>query len=203
MHLLAEQLLASGRVANVALVGHPGVGKTTVAAAVLEHWKVRDRFNKIVRLDGISQKPDIRSLCQRLWDDIHDDKERYPPWLKQYFKPLLARGELAKLLPQDTLLLLDHVWTGDAFSKLNFCSDKVDSSMVLVTSRNRELLTEADVPLKECKVVEVPALEFESARRLLCQHAFPGKSAPTGDAWMTLIEKVVARCEHLPLALTV
>lgn len=169
---------------------------------MLGHPSVQAHFQKILRLDGIGQHPDIRAVCQRVWDHIHG-VQNYPDWLSQKFEPNRARQEFSKLLQPSTLLLLDDLWTGDAFSDLCLISGEHEGSKCLVTSRNRQLLTEAGVPSAEFRVLEVPALNYSPARRLLCQHAFAGIQEPTDDAWVSLIDRVVARCEHLPLALVV
>ena len=198
--MLADKLIESGRVAHVALVGHPGVGKTTVAAAVVKHPDVTARF-EIVRLDGISRTPDMTVLYRRAWDDIHGNRKRYPRWLAPPFDPQQHREEIAQLCQSCTLLLLDDVWTAEDYQHLCLICGEHEHSRVLVTSREKLLL--AEMPDNEKAVFTVPALDFEPARALLCHHAFAGFPPPTEGEWVSLIKNVVERCERLPLALTV
>ena len=178
------------------------MGKTTVAKAVLEQQAVKSRFN-IVQVDGISAQPNIKTLLQRVWHGIYDNTEGYPDWLTIDFEPKNARRELAKHLKPNTLLLLDDVWTGEAFRQLCCRSSKDKGSRVLVTSRNHQLFADAGLSKEDCSVHEVAALELDFARSLLCQVAFPGITVPADDTWKKLIDEVVPRCERLPLALTV
>lgn len=198
---LAGQLLAPGRVAFVALVGLPGIGKTTVANAVVTSAAVDKGFQHIIRVDGVGQHPDIESIFTQVWEKhFNTGGQSCPNWLN-HFDPEKAREEMSRLLRPGTLILLDDVWTGDVFKQMTFCTG---DSKVLVTSRNRSILEEGRCYSADCKVFDELELDDLSANTLFRQHAFPPDGTPpTGREWKHRIEQVVNRCKRLPLALSV
>jgi NB-ARC domain len=106
-----------------------------------------------------------------------------------------------------TLLLLDDVWTPEDLSDLDFATPfGHGANRVLVTTR--ALSTFALRCDYKCHVAEVPLLDRDHARALLCHHAFGANAVrdgevPDGEQWERHIDGVLRHCNNLPLALQV
>jgi NB-ARC domain len=195
----AGALRASGTVAYVALLGMPGVGKTTIAKAVLE--AVKGSFTRIITV-VVGQTPNIRGLLIKVWEQ--EIKATLPQELlsREHFKAPDACSILAEKVGDDTLLLLDDVWTAAHLEALSFATFKPKTrNRVLVTTRS--LRAVGWLPESARNIFRVEELSDDGARRLLCKHAFDTDAPPLGAEWARCVTDVVECSQKLPLTLSV
>ena len=182
----------------VALVGMPGIGKTTVANAVLASRRVQ-HFTQVTITVG---QASADAKMQKLTD----------VWSAQNFcdrKPKAFRSgsfgdacqELAKQFrsrAKPLLLLLDDVWHKQDFIDLDITADLGNDSCTLITTRDRRVLR----GLGPIDVCEVGILTPDNARLLFCYHAFCGghPDNATGDQ---RVSEMVELSKQLPLTLSV
>ena len=131
-----------------------GVGKTTIAAALVHDEVVRASFEKIVWV-SVGQEPDIRELQESIHGQMTG--EVIPPSAATLELVQRALRDAAK--KSKTLLVLDDVWDPKHEKPLN-CIDPDNVSRLLVTTRIRGLL-------KNASEVDVGLLSAGEALKLL------------------------------------
>jgi NB-ARC domain len=101
------------------------------------------------------------------------------------------------------------VWTPEDLRDLDFATPfEPGANRVLVTTRHRSTFAMRRENKAECHVAEVPLLDRDHARALLCHHAFGANAVqdgnvPGGELWERRIDGVLRHCNNLPLALQV
>jgi ATPase subunit of ABC transporter with duplicated ATPase domains len=169
--LLADRLLAPGKVTCVGIVGMPGIGKTTVAKALLD--ELQHSFE--TRIITVGQKPDEQELLSRVWKDLKPNDCLPPELTKDFFDAYQACKKLREIIgagteSRRTLLLLDDVWTAKQVRDLDFVTLYGGANRLVVTTRDESTLSMRDQD--EHHREWVPALSDENACQLLCYHAF-------------------------------
>eukprot|EP00884_Botryococcus_braunii_P021200 jgi/Botrbrau1/7764/Bobra.0159s0193.1 len=202
---LKAQLTEAGGKRDLALIGMPGSGKTTVARRVYEELKAD--YDKHLFMT-VSQTPNLWQLLKKAGRELFGMREFGFPG------PEGLRDHLMKKLRQEggkkVLLVLDDVWDKKHLEVLNFATGiqtdgegnylRHDSSRLLVTSRDRGVLS--DLQKRESvSVEEPPLLEAPHDRHLLWHCAFPNSEPP--EDLRELVEQVVAECKGNPLMLSV
>ena len=188
----------------VALVGMPGIGKTTIAKAVLAAQSMQSFWRVHITVGQPSEQAKRQQLVN-LWKS--QGLGRLPESLQHGRIDFgMARRELAqalerKLKPNEKLLLLlDDVWHQQDREDLDIAAAMGGDSCTLVTTRNRAVLSSLDS--NEVREFHVDGLTGDNARRLFCQHAFAdGRSE--ADAGQQRIAHVVRLSKQLPLTLSV
>lgn len=211
------------RTRNIGIVGHGGIGKTTVAQAVYELAKTR--FDAAVWLT-VGKDADDAKLLELLESAF---ARLFPDTAIPFTSVDQGRQALAQLLhgaeegqsPQTVLLVLDNLWPASEgrpsqLSSLNFATHpdmRVSDSRLIVTTRSSETLSYPSrssaggtIPMHERQLFSPPLLEVEPAQQLFYHHAFnvsdaelPGFLAASTD----IIEQLIHSCGGNPLALKV
>eukprot|EP00884_Botryococcus_braunii_P021196 jgi/Botrbrau1/7760/Bobra.0159s0189.1 len=207
-HLKAQlkaQTEAGGK-RNLALIGMPGSGKTTVARRVYEELKAD--YDKHLFMT-VSQTPNLWQLLQKAGAELFGMREF------DFDVPAELRDHLTKKMSEEggkkVLLVLDDVWDKKHLEVLNFATGiqrdgegnllRHGSSRLLVTSRDRGVLDDLQKIRKSVSIEEPPLLEAPHDRHLLCHWAFPNSEPP--EDLRELVEEVVAECKGNPLMLSV
>ena len=176
---------------KVAGHGMGGVGKTTIAAALVNDEEVRRSFEKILWV-SIGQEPDLRELQDSLHLQLTDAS--LPDTIKTDGEVSAAlRNASAKA---EVLLVLDDVWDA-AHEKLLNCVNSDNASRILVTTRIRGLL-------KNSAEVDVGVLSGQESLQLLLSSADMdvGDVEEDSDEYRIAME-IVELCGKLPLTLAI
>lgn len=187
----------------VAVVGMPGVGKTSLARYVYEDNQVKGHFNCHAWMtvkETCATKQLLLGIISRLYEEanvrlpdainIMDDDElsgMIQRFLKEeqkryviVFDDISKRGQLKVLLD---LVLPDR--------------NHPNYGRVIVTSRNRDVLEACD------HTITVTQLTFPNDWNLFCYKAFGSTSFPSSEEVSQLRERITRLCAGLPLAIDV
>ena len=112
-----------------------GVGKTTIAAALVHDHDIRTSFDKIVWV-SVGQEPDIRELQSSIHFQL--TSAHFPDSVKREDEAVKALRDAAK--DCNLLLVLDDMWDPKHEKPLNCIDVDNASSRLLVTTRIRGLI---------------------------------------------------------------
>ncbi|KAG0583310.1 hypothetical protein KC19_3G125800 [Ceratodon purpureus] len=179
------------------LVGMGGVGKTTLAREIYNHFVVEKKFRNMTFLEihRDSSTSDVRELQkQLLWDLLRvqtSTSNDYSSW----FRKVASVGPV--------LIVVDNVYKLNQFEALvPFVSDLHPGSRIIVTSRDRSVFYNVASRTKlEHYLYDVSTLDVEESNMLFNWHAFQGNEAP--EELKGVAKEVVEGCSGLPLALKV
>ena len=168
-----------------------GVGKTTIASALVNDEEIRSSFEKIVWV-SVGQEPDIRELQDSMHHQLTE--QHFQDSVKTDADAMTALRNAAKT--SNILLVLDDVWDPKHEKPLN-CIDPDNASRLLVTTRIRGLL-------KHASEVDVGVLSAEEALKLLVASAeMTDEDIEEGSDDQRIAKEIVELCGRLPLTLAI
>ena len=168
-----------------------GVGKTTIAAALVKDLEIRASFDKIVWV-SLGQTPDIRELQESIYAQLTE--QSIPDPAKS---PELVTAALRKATEgSNVLLVLDDMWDPKYEKPLN-CIDPDTKSRLLVTTRIRGILNNSSE-------VELGVLGAGEALKLLLASAgLDEAEVEEGSDERRYAAEIVEICGRLPLTLAI
>ncbi|KAG0605125.1 hypothetical protein M758_9G033700, partial [Ceratodon purpureus] len=186
------------------LVGMGGVGKTTLAREIYNHFVAEKKFRNMtfleIRRDSSTSDVEVRSTWVRelqkqlLWDLLRvqtSASNDYSSW----FRKVASVGPV--------LIVVDNVYKLNHFDALvPFVSDLHPGSRIIITSRDRSVYNNVAgrSKLEHC-LYDVSTLDVEESSMLFNLHAFQAHEAP--EELKGVAKEVVGGCGGLPLALKV
>jgi hypothetical protein len=179
----------------LSVVGMGGIGKTTLAREVFNHFARNDtsKFEKQSFLKNVRESP-VLDLQKQLVRDLLQEDVKTRDDFNRWFNLFMGRK---------VLIVIDDIDKKPQFEQLIPEINKLArGSRVLITSRDRNLV--ANIMEKaECKCAshEVAALNNPDARQLFNSHAFDTSNVTHG--FHDVAQRVADACAGLPLALEV
>ena len=174
----------------VGITGTSGVGKTTLAKRVYNSMNSEyDRacflpindYPQLAANEGLQSLQ--RELLKKLWLgnlEINSTREG--------IKALRERLNGLRVL-----IILDNVYSEDQIKALDVKDVLRSGSLILVTSRHRDVLSCAGV----ASFYEVKRLNRDQAGELFCNHAFGHPHVPNGG-FTDLVEQFLIKCDGVP-----
>ncbi|OAE29208.1 hypothetical protein AXG93_2789s1180 [Marchantia polymorpha subsp. ruderalis] len=201
-YILFEKVQDILRIAPaIALCGMGGIGKTTLAKLLFNKLSAEFEYTCFLQLPKGEINGDyMKELEGRVCSSMHHHGLKVALMGKVCDWTHLTLKRL--LLVLDDIDNNRHVEFLKHISSVNNCAN----SRYIVTSRsleylNRCIVTSGDRDIDAC-VFNVEYLNFKSSKELFMSHAFPypTKPSPSLAEW---VDKIVAKCDGLPLTLEV
>ena len=181
-------------VSVVGLVGMGGIGKTTLATQIYNHFVSRRQFEQYCFLRDVrSSEPS--ELQRKLLRDLGHYSE------VQSISPEDYKRAFDGLISQRVLVVVDDIDHGRQFAALVPDMQRLGrGSCVVITSRYSDVLHHAMAAAPSWKVYDVPVLSRSDSRRLFNHHAF---SSETPLSFAELAAEVADACGGHALSLEV
>ncbi|PIA50697.1 hypothetical protein AQUCO_01200130v1 [Aquilegia coerulea] len=198
--LVAELLKEEDRLCVVSIYGMGGLGKTTLAKKVYNHCDVKTHFD-CYAWTSISQHPSIGEVLQEILRKVSalmrtDTREMNEVELVEQLFAILEEKRY--------LVVLDDIWSKEAWNILQPAFPNNRGSKVMLTTRNVEVAMHAD---RWSQHLQPRYLTDEEAWDLVCRKAFPHFVHDTTQSLSSDLEdcgrNMVKRCGGLPLEIIV
>ncbi|CAI9099925.1 OLC1v1036821C1 [Oldenlandia corymbosa var. corymbosa] len=180
----------------VAVVGMPGLGKTTIAKRVYNDPSIVHHFRKLAWC-CVSQVYKRRELYLDILTDVTgaDARQSYSGSSEDD----LAEKLWKCLRQQKYLIVLDDVWNIDAWERIkqSFPDDNV-GSRILITSRIQNLMAQGKVI--NCSVHPLRFLSDEESWGIMKGKLLRFHSSPLDDELSEIAKNIAKHCRGLPLS---
>lgn len=180
----------------VSIVGMGGIGKTTLAKRIYNHEELRGHFSCRAWV-YVSQEFKPREILQEILKQVNKSERNLESLSEARLEDMLHEY----LVRKRYLVVLDDIWSSEAWVYLEKAFPKNSRSRLIITTRNKAVALHADA---RTAPHELQFLNKEDSWELLCRKAFiedinrtcPPELEETGKA-------IVGKCGGLPLAIVV
>ncbi|XP_019194878.1 PREDICTED: putative late blight resistance protein homolog R1A-10 [Ipomoea nil] len=182
---IIKQLIYGSKEREVVLIiGMGGLGKTTLAKKVYEEKNVANHFDKRAWCI-VSQEYDCKNLLNKIYNDVCGDKTEIDNVAEELRKSLMGRRYL---------IVLDDIWSEEAWEELNRVFPSCDNgSRIVLTSRQESVVSDAK------HICRLPFFTIDESLKLLHVKLFKGKGCPEGLE--NVGRKISKKCGGLPLTI--
>ncbi|GAB4837762.1 hypothetical protein Ancab_039627 [Ancistrocladus abbreviatus] len=184
----------------VAIVGGGGVGKTTLARKIYKDERVKDHFRRSAWVT-ISQQWNTKDLLLQILRQTGAISVAERISFKDLSEPDLVAETHGFLSENLHLIVLDDMWTKEAWADICAALPLNNGSKVIFTTRNNDLPSYVDL---NCVVHRPTLLTGEQSLELFKKIAFGDENIrATTDDFVRLGTEMTQKCYGLPLAVVI
>ncbi|OMO59364.1 Disease resistance protein [Corchorus capsularis] len=196
--LMALLLAEDSRLKVISVVGMGGSGKTTLVNKVFDDVIIKNSFTYHV-WTTISQSFKMDELLKDIIRQIYTGNRQGVPLEVETMKSSdLKKMVHNSLRSSSYLLILDDVWSRNAWNAIKQALPKGDRSRIVLTTRD---ITVAPAACQEfdAKIHTMDKLSDKESKRLFLRKAFKDGKCPTNLE--ETVESILKKCDGLPLAI--
>ncbi|CAL5049987.1 unnamed protein product [Urochloa decumbens] len=196
---LAQWLLEDKQERTViAIFGMGGLGKTTIASSAYKNQMISRTFDCHVWVT-VSQTYQVEELLREIINQLIDQRASVAGGFMTMSRTRLVEVIQSYLRDKKYFIVLDDIWDRDAWLFLNYAFVRNNcGSKVLITTRRKDVSSLA----VDKYVIELKTLPYAESWELFCKRAFcASKDSICPENLRSLAEKIVAKCQGLPLAI--
>lgn len=184
---------------TVSVVGMGGLGKTTLVKKVYDDVEFKSLFQSHAWLT-VSQYYNITDLLKDLIRQLFGEiRQRVPQRLEHMDNNRLRAVIKDFLQERHYLLVLDEVWSIDAWEAIKYALPDKNGSCVAITTRKLDVASSASGVEPHGNIFTMKALSPEESWTLFCRKTFQGNCCP--PYLEKLSESILRKCQGLPLAI--
>ncbi|KAH0676673.1 hypothetical protein KY285_024474 [Solanum tuberosum] len=177
----------------IAIVGMPGLGKTTLAYRVYNDKSIVDHFD-VCAWCTVDQERNEKKLLQKIFNQVIGLKEKFS---EDDIDDDVADKLRKKLCGQRYLIVLDDMWDTATLDELTRPFPEFQKgSRVILTSRKKEVALHGKC---QSDPLYLRLLRSEESWELLEKRVFGEERCP--DELKDVGEKIARKCDGLPLVL--
>ncbi|ONI12193.1 hypothetical protein PRUPE_4G149900 [Prunus persica] len=186
---------------KISIVGPGGSGKTTLVNIVYGSRRVQGFFD-CHAFDDVPRTSDCRNLLLRMLSKF-EDRMQEPVGHRHHYEEIDPRDKLRKLLDQKRyVVVLDNVWSDHDLGCIVTALPKgLPGSKIIITTRASNL---ASLHANSAEYIHdlSRVLSWKDVTKLFCKKAFQGNKGESPEELQVCAEKILKRCEYLPLAVS-
>ncbi|VVA18884.1 PREDICTED: disease resistance, partial [Prunus dulcis] len=186
---------------KISIVGPGGSGKTTLVNIVYGSRRVQGFFDCHAFVD-VPRTSDCRKLLLSMLSKF-EDRMQEPVGHRHHYEEIDPRDKLRKLLDQKRyVVVLDNVWSDHDLGCIVTALPKgLPGSKIIITARDSNL---ASLHANSAEYIHdlSRVLSWKDVTKLFCKKAFQGNKGECPEELQVCAEKILKRCEYLPLAVS-
>ncbi|KAL6639019.1 hypothetical protein ACP70R_022749 [Stipagrostis hirtigluma subsp. patula] len=186
-----ERSTASQQQKIISIVGFGGLGKTTLANAVLEDLKAKFDCHFFV---SVSLNPDINRIFKNILSQL--DEKKYAKINEAWGEERLIREIRAFLQNKRCLCVIDDVWKEAVWDTIKLAlQDGSPGSKIIITTRNRAVAERAGGGF-----YDLQPLSDANSKNLFYRRIFDSEDGCPPDL-CKVAKKILKKCGGVPLAI--
>ncbi|KAK3131186.1 hypothetical protein QOZ80_6BG0503170 [Eleusine coracana subsp. coracana] len=181
----------------IAILGMGGLGKTTIASSVYNNQKIRKNFDCHAWVT-ISRTYNVEEMLKEIINQLIEQRASIASGYMTMSRVRLVEVIQSYLQDRKYMIVLDDVWDKDAWLFLNYAFVRNNcGSKVLLTTRKKDVSCLA----VDSYVIELKTLRYAESWELFCKKAFRASKDNICPDLRYWAEKIVSKCQGLPLAI--
>ncbi|XP_060667764.1 disease resistance protein RGA2-like [Ziziphus jujuba] len=195
LQLLLDTKSDHKSVSVVNIVGHGGLGKTTLALLVFNDEKVEKHFDLKIWVCVCDANFDVRLLVEKIIKSISNNEK-----VENCEMELLQKSLREKISGKRYLLVLDDLWNEnrELWLKLkDLLLNGIDGSRIIVTTRS---MVVARITKTTLEPYLLGKLDDDESWSLFKKMAFTEGQEPNNSSIIQIGKEIVKKCKGIPLA---